>query len=105
MGVKYEIPEILLKLDFNCMCLYEYATELYKYGQSIFEPIRCIIPKENYINFFIKHFENCETFISFVDFEFLEYTRVKILRLNGFPTASGYVHSKKEILFIDDWIL
>jgi len=105
MGVKYEIHSTLLQLDLKQLCPYEFASELYKYGQSIFEPIRCFIPKEDYINFFNKHFNNCQDFISLVEFEFLEYARVEILRVNGFKTASGYVHSKKEVLFIDDWIL
>lgn len=105
MGVRFEIPVQLLQLNLDCICPYEFATELYKYGQSIFEPIRCVIPKEDYINFFIKHFDNCASFIALVEFEFLEYARVEILRLNGFPTASGYVHSKKEVLSVEDWIL
>ena len=102
--VPYHIPEELKKLDLNYICPYEFATTLYSYGQSIFEPIRKEIPKKDYILFFEKHFDNCD-FVKKVEFEFLEYVRVEILRLNGFKTASGYVHSKKEVMFVDDWIL
>lgn len=104
MVVPYKIVKELKLLDLNKICLFEFATTLYSYGQSIFEPIRKEIPKKDYILFFEPHFDNCE-FVKLVDFEFLEHVRVELLRLNGFKTASGYVHSKKEVLFVDDWIL
>lgn len=106
MPVPFKFAKKLSDLDLNLMCLFDFALTLHSFeNQSVFEPIRCQIPKEKYFLFFEQVFLDYKEFIHLVDFEFLEYVRVELLRLNGFKTASGYVHSKKHLENIHDWFL
>lgn len=106
MPVPFKIPQELLQLDLRLMCLYDFALTLHSFeNQSIFEPIRCQIPKEKYFMFFDCVFPDFKKFIHLVEFEFIEYLRVELLHLNGFKTASGYFHSKKHLENVNDWFL
>lgn len=103
MPVPYQIPKELREIDFNGIDIYDFTLLLYSFeNQSIFEPIRCHIPKEKYADFFVC-IDGFDKISHLVEFEFIEYARVEVLRANGFTTASGYCHSKKHILDLNDW--
>ena len=102
MPVPYNIPKQLLEIDFSSVDLYDFARSLYEFDkQSVFEPIRCSIPKICYKELFSSA-QHLKPLIPLMSFEFIEYARVKILHSNGFTTKDGYCHSKKFVLKLEE---
>lgn len=95
----------LLALNLKRLFFYDFATLLWeKYRQSMFEPIKCDIPKEEFKLFFEESFPRHENFIHLVNIEFLEHVRIKLLEYEGLPTIDGYYLSKTNIYDIEEYL-
>lgn len=95
----------LLHLDLRRLFFYDFATLLLeKYGQSMFEPLKCDIPKEDFKLFFEEVFPRVNNFIHLVTIEFLEYVRIKLLEYEELPTIDGYYYSKNNVFDIEYYL-
>ena len=104
MPVKTFCPR-LLGLNLRRLFFYDFATLLWeKYRQSMFEPIKCEIPKEDFKLFFQEEFPRVENFIHLVTIEFLEHVRLKLLEYEGLQSIDGYYMSKVNVYDIEEYL-
>lgn len=101
------IPKLIENLDFDQIDPFDFATALYSYNnQSIFEPLRCEIPKEDFWKFFTTIPDSVEKSITpLMTVELLDYIRVKVLNANGFTTQDGYYFDKDNIENVNSFLL
>jgi hypothetical protein len=84
------IHSVLLALDFDCVCIYQFSQLLYeKYDQEIFQPLKIIIPRSDYGHILKIWFPNHEELATLANQQFFEFMRRKVLQLNGFKIASN----------------
>lgn len=86
----------LLILNFDAVDPYDFAKILFEEcnEQSLFEPIKKIIPEKLYTQL-LSWFPNNDELLPIVTQDFFEYMRQKVLEANGFLMENGY-HKKKD---------
>ena len=96
---------VLQELDLRKISFYTFAQLLLeKYNQSMFEPIKCYIPPEDYILFFEEAFLGAKYFIHLVTPEFLEYVRIRLLEIERLPHIGGYYYQKDNLVPIEEYL-
>jgi len=100
-----KIHEKLLNLDFSEVDPYDLAKILFEEcnEQSLFEPLKTIIPNKLY-NTLLEWFPNNEELIPLVDQNFFEYMRQKVLEANGFTMEEGYHANKNNVIDVQVYL-
>jgi hypothetical protein len=81
----------LLSLNFENVCFYDFSDFLYEnYNQTIFEPLKTIIPRSDYKLLLEPWFPNSEELVPLANQYFFEYMRMQVLNKNGFHVENGY---------------
>ena len=96
---------ILLRINFSDISFYDFAYGLFTVGQTVFEPIKNLIPPEIFNDLF-RHMEISQFQVSMINNDFIEFARLQVLTLNGYqPDGNGYYKKNGVIPDIEEELM